>query len=264
MACFSVCVVDSITLLEICLHDLASESVTSLSIDLEGVDLCRYGRLSLIQILANKADTIWLIDVTTLGATAFVHLDAEGRSLQAILESKATQKVTQMFCCTWSMYSVLIPDQLFFDVRCDADALWNLYGVTLANVYDLQLLEVAMKRSMGDASSYVTGLGRVIEVYLGAPGEWKKIKNEGLKLFQPELGGTYEIFERCPLDPRIVAYSAQDVALLFELKRALEGRMGRLMPNWRSRVVKASADREAESRKPFQGKGRHRAIAPRF
>lgn len=152
--------------------------------------------------------------------------------------------------------------QLFFDVRSDADALWNLYGVTLANVYDLQLLEVAMKRSTGNTAPYVTGLGRVIEVYLGAPGQWKKVKDEGLRLFQPDFGGSYEIFERRPLDPRIIAYSAQDVALLFELKRVLEARMGGLIPNWKSRVVKASAGREAEARMPYQGKGRHRAIAP--
>jgi exonuclease 3'-5' domain-containing protein 1 len=95
MSRFSVCVVDSIPLLDNCIANLSSERVTQLSLDLEGVDLCRYGRLSLIQILTNASDTIWLIDVTMLGATTFVHLDAEGRSLQAILENSATQKVTR-------------------------------------------------------------------------------------------------------------------------------------------------------------------------
>lgn len=96
MSHFSVCVVDSLLLLNQCIDDLSSEHATQLAVDLEGVNLDRKGRLSLIQILADTSNTIWLVDVTTLGATAFVHRDAEGRSLHSILEGLATQKVTQI------------------------------------------------------------------------------------------------------------------------------------------------------------------------
>ena len=41
---------------------------------------------------------------------------------------------------------------------------------------------------------------------------WKKVKEAGNRLFAPEKGGSYNIFETRPLDPRILAYCAQDVA----------------------------------------------------
>ena len=54
--------------------------------DAEGVDLCRSGKLSLVQ-LSNGIHT-WLIDITTLGETAF----SKGR-LKDLLESTTVLKV---------------------------------------------------------------------------------------------------------------------------------------------------------------------------
>ncbi|KAF8156035.1 hypothetical protein B0H34DRAFT_771872 [Crassisporium funariophilum] len=187
---------------------------------------------------------IYLIDVTTLQTMAFDHEDPEGRSLRAILQSEKTTK-------------------LFYDVRNDADALFNIYNINIANVYDLQLLDLAVQRSAGRPMRFVNGLARSIDAYLQPPLEWMRVKEEGVALFAPEKGGSYEIFDKRPMDPRIIAYCAQDVALLFELETGMEQRMGRVGKNWKSRVTTASAGRVGEARSSiYQGKGRHRAIAP--
>lgn len=88
--------VDTIALLEQCIADISGTSehpVTCMAIDLEGVNLSREGRLSLLQIMPNTSDNIWIVDVTVLGSIAFSHLDAEGRSLKSILQDASTEKV---------------------------------------------------------------------------------------------------------------------------------------------------------------------------
>lgn len=153
--------------------------------------------------------------------------------------------------------------QLFFDVRNDADALFNIYEIELANTYDLQLVDVANRRSRNIPTKFVSGLTRCIEFYVNPPNAWKEVKEAGNRLFSPEKGGSYTIFEQRPLDPRILAYCAQDVALMFQLeaamKRTIEGE------DWERRILLGSANRVAESKSSnYNGQGRHRAIAPIF
>lgn len=144
----------------------------------------------------------------------------------------------------------------------DADALYHLYNIDLANVYDLQLLEVAARRSRGLHVRLVSGLKRTIDTYIHPPAEWLRVKDAGAALCFPNKGGSYAIFEQRPLDARILAYSAQDVALLFELGRVLEGTMGGVGQNWLAGVGRASAARVREAYGPYTGHSMHRAIAP--
>ncbi|CAA7261157.1 unnamed protein product [Cyclocybe aegerita] len=154
---------------------------------------------------------------------------------------------------------------LFYDVRNDADALYNLYQISLANICDLQLLEVAVRRSANLKVRLVSGLAKTIETYISTQAQWQRIKEEGVALFRPEKGGSYEVFERRPLDPRIIAYSAQDVALLFRLEMVLISRMGTFGKDWKRRVMQASASRVGEAHSlSYPGNGKHRAIAPSF
>ena len=154
--------------------------------------------------------------------------------------------------------------QLLFDVRNDADALFNIYGIELANVYDLQLVDVASRRSRNIPTKFVSGLTKCIDLYVSPPNAWKEVKEAGNRLFLPEKGGSYTIFETRPLDPRILAYCAQDVALLFqleaEMKRTIVGK------GWEKRILRGSANRVRESKSfTYDGRnGRHRAIAPTF
>ncbi|KAJ7931301.1 ribonuclease H-like domain-containing protein [Mycena leptocephala] len=231
--------VDTVPLLHSCLAAL--ENTPSLAVDLEGVALCRSGTLCLMQLKALGSDTIWLIDIVVLRATAFEEIGASGQSLKSILESRSVKK-------------------LFFDVRNDSDALFNLYGVTLANVYDLQLLEVAARSSKaGKPPRFVKGLVPSLETYV-APlksvavvRDWTRVKEVGLRLFAPERGGRYEVFEDRPLAPALAEYCAQDVTLLHELERR----------NWEQRVCAESVARVALSRRAnYIPRGPDKALAP--
>jgi exonuclease 3'-5' domain-containing protein 1 len=147
-------------------------------------------------------------------------------------------------------------------VRNDADALFHLYNIELANVHDLQVLEVAVRRSSKIPVRLVCGLGSAIERYVNPPAEWARIKSAGAALCFPDKGGSYDVVEQRPLDARIIAYAAQDVGLLFQLERTLEDRIGYFGQNWKARVASVSAARVREALEPYSGHGQHRALAP--
>jgi len=114
---------------------------STLYLDLEGKNLCRNGTLSIMTILVHPTRITSLIDVQTLGNSAFITPSANGKTLKAILEDPYTSKY-------------------LWDVRNDADALWAHYQVRLAGVTDLQLLENASRT--GD-KTYIRGLDTCVK-----------------------------------------------------------------------------------------------------
>ncbi|KAK7052130.1 ribonuclease H-like domain-containing protein [Favolaschia claudopus] len=231
----NIVLVDTIPLLRSCLDALAN--ATSIAVDLEGIALCRSGTLCVVQLKAAGSERVWLVDIVVLGPGAFEVKGSSNQSLKSILEDRSVKK-------------------LFFDLRNDSDALFNLFGVTLANVYDLQLLEVAVRWSnVGVCPRFVKGLVSSLENYL-APlksamemRKWTRVKEAGLILFAPEHGGKYEVFEQRPLALALVDYCAQDVASLHELETVLHQRIGRRGSNWEARV---RAESEVRVRVAFQ------------
>jgi len=241
-----VVLVDNTPTLQACIAALWPDNTypIEIAVDIEGVDLGRDGCISIIQFFLRGSDTVWLVDVTTLGTRAFDEADAQGRSLRQLLEGNDSKKY-------------------FYDVRNDSDALFSLYGITLGTVYDLQLLELASRGSRGESTKFLHGLKRCVEMELGNPLEWRRCKEEGVALFCPEHGGSYQVFQHRPLDPRLVKYCAQDVSLLFQLEAALLAKMGNQGGSWHHRIRAESADRVLDARSPtYQGKGRHKAWAP--
>lgn len=98
---------------------LDSHSPT-LCIDLEDVNLCREGSVSILTLLFDVIalrNHIYLVDVHTLGAQAFNTAGAKQTTLKDILQNERLTKV-------------------FFDVRNDSDALFAHYGVALQGVED--------------------------------------------------------------------------------------------------------------------------------
>lgn len=123
----------------------------------------------------------------------------KGQTLLGILESSYISKV-------------------FFDVRNDLDALFSYFKVKLAGVVDLQLMELAIHYF---SRRYVNGLAKCIErdvcLTTNETQCWKASKEKGLKLFAPEYGGSYDVFNICPLLDDIKEYCVQDVQFLPKL-----------------------------------------------
>jgi exonuclease 3'-5' domain-containing protein 1 len=107
----------------------------------------------------------------------------------------------------------------------------------------------------------VSGLSKSIETYLSPPDTWKQTKNQGVALFAPEKGGSYEIFERRPLDPIIIAYCSQDVTLLEPLKNEMLAMMVQGGANWENRILAESRKRVALAKDPNYDGRRNRAHA---
>jgi len=213
----------------------------SLYVDLEGNDLSRNGTLSLITILVEPRHTVHLIDVKTLGAAAFTTSDSNGKSIQQILESKDTIKV-------------------FFDIRNDSDALFSLFGVHVAGIEDVQLMEVASRTS---SKRLLNGLAKCIErdapISLTDKREWRAVKDEGHRLFDPARGGSFAVFDERPLTPAMQKYCVQDVLHMPALRSAYRAKIGNA---WWAKVQEETTARIALSQSPnFNGKGRHMAEA---
>ncbi|KAJ5267864.1 exonuclease [Penicillium angulare] len=194
-------------------------------------------------VFVSSTQKTYLVDIYTLKDKAFSHPTSEGSTLRSILESPSIPKV-------------------FFDVRNDSDALFSHYGINLAGVQDLQLMELATRTF---SRRLVNGLGKCIEhdapMTLGERAKWKACKDAGRKLFAPECGGSYEVFIARPLSAKIIQYCAQDVQFLPKLWRKYNQRMTK---NWRLRVETEVERRITLSKSvSYNGKGRHMALAPK-
>src|SRR5689334_19054318 len=107
------------------ISDLPTE-VPSLYIDLEGINLCRQGSISLLVIFVQPKNHVYFVDIHKLHDEAFTTTSADGTTLKTILESPKIPKV-------------------FFDVRNDSDALHHHFGIRLQGIEDVQLMENAAR-----------------------------------------------------------------------------------------------------------------------
>ncbi|KAF8888015.1 hypothetical protein BD779DRAFT_1672429 [Infundibulicybe gibba] len=166
-------IVDTLRLLYWCLEDIAPTTLApgglTISVDVEGVELCRAGRVCIVQFHVSGSSYIWLLDVVALGQQAFDAIDWRGRSVRGVLQGTAARK-------------------LLYDVRNDSDALYNLHGVYLQNVCDVQLLELALRYHTNQKTERLNGLKRALETYLTLPRASARIKEDGIALFSPERG----------------------------------------------------------------------------
>jgi exonuclease 3'-5' domain-containing protein 1 len=117
----------------------------------------------------------------------------EGKSLKDILKDEKIPKV-------------------FFDARNDSDALFAHFGVTLQGVEDVQLLESAIRETTS-SRRYLRGLAKCIRpvLYGNDLANWKSGKEKGARLFKPELGGSYKVFEQRPIPDEIISYCTEDI-----------------------------------------------------
>lgn len=199
----------------------------SIYIDLEGVNLSRHGTVSILQIHVRTTSQTYLVDIKTLGGAAFFTQGTRTIStLKSILESPFIPKV-------------------FFDVRRDSDALYSHYGIELQNIQDLQLMELATRTH---GRNFINGLKKCIEKDMPMSSterhDWLTTKEEGLKLFDPQKGGSYEVFNQRPLPEKIRIYCVQDVQYLPCLWDVYNRK---LTAEWKTRVQCATEDRVERS-----------------
>ncbi|KAL3466891.1 ribonuclease H-like domain-containing protein [Aspergillus heterothallicus] len=220
----------------------ASNNPPSLYLDLEGINLSRHGSISIMQIFVLPKNEVFLVDIFTLGQQAFSTLSRSGTTLKAILEDASIHKA-------------------FFDVRNDSDALYAQFGIHLAGIVDIQLFELATR---GGPRRLVNGLARCIERDAGLSwtetAEWRNTKENGRKLFAPERGGSYEVFNARPLSEDIIKYCAQDVRILPNLLTIYNSK---LRGGWKEKIEAATRDRiDVCLQARYTGVGRHMAQAP--
>jgi len=196
---------------------------STLYLDLEGNCLSRHGTISLITILIHPQRVVRLIDILALGESAFTTASDDGKTLKSIFEDADIPK------CAW-------------DVRNDADALWALYGVGLAGVIDIQLLENASR--IGD-KTYIRGLDKSVRFDLNLGfmeiGRWIQTKKEVQSLMPAN------VFASRPMDAKTVQYCANDVIHLPDLHALY---LSRIRSRWLARAKKESARRVAEAHSP--------------
>jgi len=218
-------------------------------IDLEGVDLCREGSLSILTILIDTGiptGRVCLVDVHMLGAQAFSTTGVKRKTLKDVLQDEKIPKV-------------------FFDVRNDSDALFAHFGVALQGVEDVQLMESATRGTTG-SRKFLSSLAKCVEknVLLSLRGSdlasWKLAKEKGERMFKAEHGGSYEVFNQRPIPEEIISYCVGDVRCLPELRdRFWNSQTYR----WRDLVNEESKKRIAASQRPeYQPHGPDRAVAP--
>lgn len=225
-----------------CLVDLPV-TPPSIYVDLEGVRLSRYGTISIMQIFILPQDHTYLIDVHRLQDRTFSIVgERKDNTLRQILESQYIPKV-------------------IFDVRNDSDALFHLFGIRLAGMQDLQLMEIATRSG---PRRYLNGLSKCIErdISMTYPEEkqWKETKEKGVKLFAPERGGSYEVFNTRPMAEEMIRYCVQDVQLLGKLWEIYDRK---ITSSWRARVTSETSHRIKFSQGDiYLGEGKHKALAP--
>lgn len=218
-------------------------SPPALFLDLEGVDLGRNGTISIIQAFVQPLNHVYLIDIHVLGATAFSTPSSTGPTLKSILESADVPKV-------------------FFDVRSDSDALFSHFHIQLAGVQDIQLMENAGRPSQ--RRRYLNGLAKCIEqdtsMTSAQRSRWRLVKETGKKLFAPEKGGSYQVWNERPLTQELAEYCVQDVLLLPELRNRYSGRLSEI---WAQRVRAETLARVSKSQSVgYNGHGQHMALGP--
>eukprot|EP00927_Polykrikos_kofoidii_P004985 TRINITY_DN11982_c0_g1_i2.p1 TRINITY_DN11982_c0_g1~~TRINITY_DN11982_c0_g1_i2.p1 ORF type:complete len:672 (-),score=126.48 TRINITY_DN11982_c0_g1_i2:126-2141(-) len=163
------------------------------AVDVEGTDIGFHnGGLCLLQA-ASRTGPVYLFDLQTMGTAA---MEA---GLGRILQDDNLLKLT-------------------FDPRMDAEALLNGYGVSLAGVFDLQVLFCwASNKSFERLPGMSKVISGVTSLSDGDRDRLAALKERGRAYFVPELGGSEAAWETRPLPDVLKEYAASDVDVLFDI-----------------------------------------------
>ncbi|KJX99013.1 hypothetical protein TI39_contig378g00011 [Zymoseptoria brevis] len=226
-----------------------SNNPPALYLDLEGDNLCKDGTLTIISVLVQPLNHVYIIDIQSLGNSAFHKPTRNGSTFKSVLEDPHTTKV-------------------FFDVRNDSNALFFLFGISLAGIEDIQLMENASRVDYGRGGTfraYVAGIGKCIERDAGLTqwevAKWKGLKSKMASRFDAtRFGQGIHVFAARPLDVEALQYCADDVRVLPRLR---ESYLARLSVAWKGMVEQETAKRVLISQTAlYVPKGQQKARGP--
>lgn len=167
-----------------------TENFSELSVDIEGDNLSRHGKIFTIQVYAPSTDTFYLFDCRNLS------YDQVRLALSSVFRSFNIKKY-------------------FFDCRSDIDALYHQYNIEINNVIDVQLFEVGFRKCSGfGRTKYYFGLYKTLTEYkneIGITNSELIIKNKISDQFKSK---NYDIDIN---DDEILRYLAIDVVYLKKL-----------------------------------------------
>jgi exonuclease 3'-5' domain-containing protein 1 len=137
--------------------------------------------------------------------------------------------------------------KVFFKVRNDSDALFNHFNISLKCVDDLQLMKLATT-SRG-SRKYLVSLARCIENSVSLSSAQRQhalaFKEQGVKLFSLEKGGSYAVFNELLLQPTVQKYCVEDVVV--HMPRLWRAHHANLNDFWKGMVKEASGARVTKS-----------------
>lgn len=215
----------------------------------DGRDLSRSGSLTVLGLHLNTPNQShsYIIHVHFLEDRAFSTLSTNGKyTLRAILENPAIPKC-------------------FFDVRMDADALYAQFDITLAGIIDIQLMELSSRaKRNGGSDGRLHSLESCFDSAHGLDtaeaDRFSAIRTRGKTLWNPALGGNFDVFETRPLHRDILTYCQANVQAMPRLFEGFNSRLGGKMEltekddYYASRVLKASKDRVMMAKRPSHPK----------
>lgn len=188
-----------------------------IAVDIEGFNLCRIGRVSLIQIHSAAGHT-YLFDIVVLGEDAFT-----AGGLAGLFANESVCKV-------------------IFDGRADNDALYHIYGIHMRPTYCLQILH-SLKFST-DGDSFVKGFVKCLDESGVLPAaqmkEQRQLKEAVRRLLESECGRSCDTggqWEHRPLSPDLLEYAVADVKYMLEMKK-----------RWSSESLDVLVEKYAEER----------------
>ena len=182
------------------LYKFTNDSFDELSVDIEGDNLCRDGKIFTIQVFAPKSNKFFLFDCKKLS------MDDVRSSLNSVFASNSIKKY-------------------FFDCRSDIDALYHQYNIQLNNVIDVQLYEVGFRKCNGiSRTRFYCGLKKTLETYSHEVGVTKyelEIKDKISNQFRSNI---YDINLD---DQNVLKYLEIDVVYLPKLYNLFFNKIGR-------------------------------------
>jgi hypothetical protein len=159
------------------------------SFDIEGVNLGREGKITLLQI-GTSQHRVFCFDVLALGNALFQYL-------KPIFESESICK-------------------LCYDCRTDGDVLKTMHGVNLKCVYDIQVLYTFLFQKEGDP--FLKGLYHVLK----SPGIIGDKNSKRVMRYKKEIKDSLqnvgtEIFLQRPVSKELLTYCVSDVVYLYKM-----------------------------------------------